>query len=50
MEYVKTNREKSKTAKTGKFWCGGCDGNHVSQNNKCGVCGTRENRKKLFKF
>ena len=41
-----TNRQKSKAAKRGLFWCGGCDRNLVGQLGKCGVCGRRENRKK----
>ena len=45
-EHKLTNREKSIKAKYGKFWCGSCDANIVSQVGKCSVCGKRENRKK----
>jgi hypothetical protein len=43
---ILTNRQKSRTAKRGLFWCRGCDGNLVGQTGKCKVCGYRENRKK----
>jgi hypothetical protein len=49
MEYRKTNREKSKTAKKEFFWCR-CDLNHVSQTNKCKVCNRRVNRSKLKNY
>lgn len=45
-EFPLTNRQKSRTAKRGLFWCSGCDGNLVGQTGKCKVCGYRENRKK----
>lgn len=45
-----TNRERSITAKLGKFWCGSCDANIVGEVGKCKVCGQRTNRKKrIFK-
>jgi hypothetical protein len=43
---ILTNRQKSRTAKRGLFWCGGCDGNLVGQTGKCKACGYRENRRK----
>jgi hypothetical protein len=45
-EFPLTNRQKSRTAKRGLFWCSGCDGNLVGQTGKCKACGYRENRKK----
>lgn len=43
---ILTNRQKSRTAKLGLFWCYKCDRNKVGQVGKCSVCGHRENRKK----
>lgn len=35
-----TNRQKKKKPKSDKrFWCGGCDREVVSENEKCPVCG-----------
>jgi len=45
--YKPPNREKSKTSKKTLFWCGYCDCQLVSQDEKCLNCGKRENRKKL---
>lgn len=41
------NRDKAKTAKPGLFWCSKCDTDKVGQHGKCGVCGHKENRKKI---
>jgi hypothetical protein len=46
-EYTPTNREKSKTANRGFFWCGGCDRQIVSETGKCPVCGNRKYPKKI---
>jgi hypothetical protein len=49
MEYSKTNREKSLTAKKEKFWCR-CDSNHIGQYGKCAVCGRINYKRKLKKY
>lgn len=39
-EYIPTNRDKVKSpSRSGFYWCGGCDANHVSDGQKCDVCG-----------
>jgi tRNA(Ile2) C34 agmatinyltransferase TiaS len=43
--YMKTNREKARTPKKGKFWCPHCDRNYVSKGGKCSFCGKREPNK-----
>lgn len=42
-EFWMTNREYKRQPRQGKFWCGGCDANHVykNDNSKCSVCGKR---------
>jgi hypothetical protein len=42
---MKTNREKARTPKKGKFWCPHCDRNYVSKGGKCSFCGKREPNK-----
>lgn len=49
MEYRPRNREKSRAPKRGRFWCRGCDRQLVGEWEKCPVCGTRNNRKRLKK-
>lgn len=39
--YKHYNRIKKLSPKTGKFWCGGCDGVLVGEGEKCYFCGTR---------
>ena len=39
LEYKKTNREKSQSPKTGKFWCDLCDRSLVGHGAKCPHCG-----------
>ena len=46
IEYVKTNREKSMTAKLSLHWCESCDCALVGQSGKCPVCGNYANKKK----
>lgn len=50
LQYVKTNREKSRTSKRIKFFCLNCDASLVSQSERCPVCGFRQNRKKLNNY
>ena len=47
MEYIKTNREKRLSPKSGKFWCLGCDMNLCSVWIKCSVCGHRNGKRTL---
>jgi rubrerythrin len=46
-EYTPRNREKSKQAKYGWFWCNSCDRQLVRDGVKCPVCGTKNNPKKI---
>jgi rubrerythrin len=46
-EYTPRNREKSKQAKYGFFWCNFCDRQLVRDGVKCPVCGTKNNPKKI---
>jgi predicted ATP-dependent serine protease len=48
-EYKKSNREKAMTPTKRKFWCSGCDANHIGQYGKCEVCGfiNKERKKKV---
>ncbi len=39
--YTPTNREKRLQPKKGKFWCGNCDAQIVSEWRKCPNCGKR---------
>ena len=48
-EYQKTNREKARQPKRGKFWCIACDMELVAEYSKCPNCGTRSNTKRLKK-
>lgn len=54
MEYQPTNRDKSRNAKLGKFWCISCDAQLIGKEKKCPVCGKYSNRqkhkKKIKKF
>lgn len=46
-EYNPRNREKSKQAKYGLFWCRGCDTQLVCDGEKCSVCGLKNNPSKI---
>ena len=46
-DYTPRNREKSKQAKYGFFWCNSCDRQLVRDGVKCPVCGTKNNPKKI---
>ena len=46
-DYTPRNREKSKQAKYGLFWCRSCDMQLVSDGVKCPYCGTKNNPKKI---
>ena len=46
-EYKLRNREKSKQAKYGLFWCRSCDSQLVSDGVKCPVCGKINNPNKI---
>ena len=46
-EYQPKNREKSKQAKYGWFWCRSCDAQLVSDGRKCLNCGKINNPKKI---
>ena len=48
-QYQKTNREKARQPKRGKFWCIACDMELVAEYSKCPNCGTRSNTKRLKK-
>jgi len=45
-DYVPTNREKSRRAKLGKWWCKGCDRSIIGETGRCPSCGVYANRKK----
>lgn len=45
MEYQKTNREKSRRARLGYYYCHGCDKAMVAIGGKCHLCGHRRNKK-----
>lgn len=47
--YLPSNREKNRAPKRGLFWCWGCDGNLVSEWQKCSRCGYRNGRKRRKK-
>lgn len=40
-EWRPNNRQRARDGKTGLYWCGRCDANHVSDGSKCEVCGAR---------
>ena len=46
-EYQPRNREKSKQAKYGWFWCDACDYYYGGELGKCPVCGNKMNDKKI---
>jgi len=49
-EYVKTNREKKLTPKTGKvYWCEYCDRALVGHGTKCPACKKRNGKRTLKK-
>jgi hypothetical protein len=43
------NRDISRTAKSGKFWCFGCDANLVPDGVVCSVCGRKPQKNKTWK-
>lgn len=45
-KYCLTNRNKKRKAKSGIFWCYGCDCYLVSEYSKCKICKTRNGRKR----
>ena len=45
-DIVLTNRQKSRRAKIGLFWCCKCDSSLVGQGEKCKKCGYCDNPKK----
>ena len=45
----KINRITKTEPKLGKFYCHGCDGNHISKGGKCEVCGCRDKSKRRKK-
>ena len=47
-DYIPTNRQKARAAKRALVWCPGCDRGRVSLVEKCKICGTRVNRKKVM--
>lgn len=42
VEYVHTNRQKSKRAKPGLFWCFRCDRSIVGDSQRCRICRWRK--------
>ena len=34
-----TNRDRRRAPKGGRYWCNGCDANHISPNTPCSHCG-----------
>lgn len=45
-DYKKTNREKKREPKKGKFWCNYCDAQLVNEYAKCPICNSRNGRKR----
>jgi hypothetical protein len=43
------NRDISRTAKSGRFWCFGCDRNLVAEGDTCSVCGFKHKKQKTWK-
>jgi hypothetical protein len=46
-DYQPRNREKARKATYGMFWCGVCDYDFVGETDKCSVCGTKGNPRKM---
>lgn len=48
-ENLITNRDKKLSPRRTKFWCWGCDANHISPGGKCKVCGYKDPSKRKKK-
>ena len=46
-DYQPRNREKSRTATYGKFWCDTCDYYFGGQLGRCPSCGAKGNERKI---
>jgi len=46
-DYQPRNREKAKFASYGKFWCDTCDRDFIGEIDKCSVCGSKGNPRKI---
>lgn len=42
----KSNRDKKRDPKMGKFWCWGCDAALIYEGQKCPNCGKKDMRKR----
>lgn len=54
IEYKPTNRNRALTGRgSSRYYCGGCDANHISNGERCEVCGRIDRvncgRKRRFK-
>lgn len=38
-----TNRERARQPRLGRYWCPGCDRNHIGDGERCSVCGYKQN-------
>jgi rubrerythrin len=45
--YQPRNRHKTRNAKYGKFWCNTCDLSLIGETDKCPVCKSRGNPRKI---